>query len=328
MKNQKNLPFFLSFMFVVSLFLTPSIAHAQKQMRKLPASGIAKVTDGNTFWRRYTLDRVHFKHDKTFIQQINDGWKNLPAGTTFTGTWKISDDSLCWKYDTKTAQQNTLPSAAICFDVYTTNPKKGFMTSHEDKLFFKPSGSGESGPNIFTFDQWHFDNYIFDAEYVEPLKAGLQQSKIYRKEHRGDIPDGTIKREEMLPYMQEYYDEMINRIFFIVGDYMFFDDKGNYYWIWSKDIIEADGNISKMVAKVRRGTWKIKDNIHCWRHNSGSSCEYVFPKGKGLMRDYDGIFGVHHSYFTRVHGEGAVGHMDTEDSESPELYELLKKMSK
>ena len=68
----------------------------------------------------------------------------------------------------------------------------------------------------------------------------------------------------------------------------------------------------------------MKDNIHCWYLSENrSSCEYVLPKGEGLVRPYDGFMGVHFNAFTRVYSEGDVGHMDPDDSNAPELFRYL-----
>lgn len=333
MKYAKIPLLFSIFTFLAYFAISIGVADAQsnntEESRKLSARDIAKVTDGNTIWKRGTFDRLYFQHDKKLVQQINDGWNNLPAGTIFTGKWNIKNNNLCWTYDQETQSKHKLPGKEICFDIYTTDPEEGFMTHHNEKLFFKPAGSGPNGPNIFSFSQWVYNNHVIDPEYIQGILKAMQTAASYRSEHGGAMPGGTIKREEMNANMQNYYDAMINKIFFIVRDYMFFDDNGRYYWISANSITEANGDVKEMMKKVRVGRWNIKGNIKCWYlHARASSCEYVLPEGKGLTREFDGILGIHHSTFTRIHGEGGAGHMDPEDSESPELYEYLQKMYK
>lgn len=295
--------------------------------RKIDAREIKRMTDDNTFWELGKLDRIFLKNDNSFVQQINDGWKSLPPGTFFKGAWEIKDDSLCWTYDADTVQKFGLNNGQNCFDVYTHEPAATFMTTHVEETSLKPRGSGPNGPTIFRLNQWHHDNYLIDPAYVPQVIAGVKTMQTYRLKYGGQIPGGTIKREEMNADMQAYYDVMVDKIFFIVGDYMFFDDSGYYYWIQAKDIVAAKGNIDEMIKHTQIGKWSVKDNIHCWYVNANTrSCEYILPAGKGLMRDYEGILGIHYTTFSRVHGEGAVGHMDPEDSESPELFVKLQAM--
>lgn len=302
-------------------------ANAQQntQPRKIGADEIKRMADNNTFWEMGKLDRIFLKNDNTFVQQINDGWKNLTPGTLFHGTWEIKSDALCWTYNAETVQKFGLNAGQSCFDVYTREPARTFMTTHVEDTTLKPAGSGPTGPTIFRLNQWHHDNYVIDPAYAQQVIDGLQTIQVYRQRYGGVIPGGTINRAEMNPDMQTYYDAMVDKIFFIVGDYMFFDDSGHYYWVQARDIVAAKGNVDEMIKHVQVGKWLIKDNIHCWYVNAKTrSCEYILPLGKGLMRDYEGILGFHHSTFSRVHGEGAVGHMDPEDSESPELFKKLQ----
>ncbi|GEM_PF-3464563 len=321
---------FSSFLFALCVLIPLQDALAQQSAnRKIGAAEIAKMTDNNTFWELGKLNRIYFKPDNSLVQQINDGWNGLPAGTIFKGTWTIKNDTLCWAYSADTASQFKVSSSEVCFDVYTEEPAKTFMTTHVENTSLKPVGSGPNGPTIFRLNQWHHDDYVIDPAYAPQVVEALETMKAYRFRYGGAIPGGTIKREEMTPAMQDYYDMMVDHIFFVVGDYMFFDDTGHYYWVQAPDILAAKGNVDEMLKKVQIGRWLVKDNIHCWFINSNiRSCEYILPRGKGLTRDYEGILGFHHSSFSRVHGEGAVGHMLGEDSESPELFEKLQEMHK
>jgi hypothetical protein len=145
----------------------------------------------------------------------------------------------------------------------------------------------------------------------------------YRR--NGNIPFGTIKREELTdPWMQSYYDETVNRIFFIANQSMFFNDKGLFFFINENGISKSDGDIEKMKSNGTLGRWQMKDNIHCWfLSENRSSCEFVMPEGKGLIRPYEGIFGIFYTGFTRVHGEMATGHIDPSDTSAPELFNSL-----
>jgi hypothetical protein len=176
----------------------------------------------------------------------------------------------------------------------------------------------------FEWNRYAYDNYIFDPEYVEMVKEGMKTMGQHRR--KGFMDGGTTIRAELEdPYMQRYYDETVNRIFFIANQSMYFNDKGLYFFITEENITNSFGDIDKMKSNGTFGRWQMKDNIHCWYLSENrSSCEFIMPEGKGLIRPYEGFFGLFYTGFTRVHGEMATGHLDPADTSAPNLFKRLE----
>jgi len=306
---------------------------AQSEARKIGADELKKLTDiDRTFWDYKHLDRLYFSTNGTMLHQINEPWKNIPPGTILNAKWSIEGDTFCWQYDADDAQRQQVSANKICFDVYSNEKPDIFMTNNHPNIRMKPVGSGPKGSTIFTFHDWNVDSYILDPDFVPGALEAMQLMEDYRYMFGGHIPNGTINRSEMNPVMQDYYDMMINNIFFINRDYMFFVDTGDYYWIQGEQIDAANGDIEKMIASAAKGSWSIKDNIHCWRVNDKMrSCEYVFPRGKGLYnREFEPFLGLHYSGMTRLHKDSVehIGHIPPEKSETPELFKKLAEISR
>ena len=290
--------------------------------RRIGDAEINRFMD-HTFWKVHKLDRMYFNGDGTFIQQLNDDWENVENGSMYTGTWETKDGNLCWSYDSETAAKYGTSTQPYCYKVMTNSPADNYMTTHMESFRLYPAENEGLGTLAFEWNRYAYDNYILDPEYVGMIKDGMKQMASYRR--NGSIPFGTIKKEDITdPWMQNYYDETINRIFFIADQSMYFNDKGLYFFINERGINRSNGDIEKMKSNGSMGRWQIKDNIHCWFLNENrSSCEFVMPEGKGLIRPYEGIFGVFYTGFTRVHGEMATGHIDAIDTSAPDLFNSL-----
>lgn len=314
-----------SILFFASV-ITPTSSNAQQTVeryRRIYADELARFAD-HTFWKTYKFDRMYFSSNGTFIQQLNDDWDGIEAGSMFTGTWDIVDDNICWTYDAKTDEKYKTSTNPYCYTVMTNSPADNFMTTHMESFRLYPAEGGIGAGLAFDWNRYAYDNYVFDPEYLPMVKEGYKTMGEYRR--NGSIPGGTIIREELTdPWMQKYYDETVNRIFFIAHQSMYFNDKGFYFYIDEDGINNANGDVEKMLADGTRGRWQMKDNIHCWYLSENrSSCEFVMPEGKGLIRPYEGFFGIFYTGFTRVHGEMATGHLDPSETSAPALFNRLK----
>lgn len=304
-----------------------SAAEAQNNtLRRIYDNELKIFADNETYWKAHSLDRMYFSPDGTFIQQLNDGWNDIPVGTMFTGTWEVANDQICWTYDQKTADVYQTSPDPYCYEVLTNSPADNFLTTHMETFRLFPANAPESQAArtvAFEWNRYAYDNYILAPDYVDDVKTGLETMASYRR--NGRIPDGTILREELADdWMKAYYDETVNRIFFIAEQLMFFNDKGLYFYTDEQKIRDANGDIDKMIATGTKGRWQMKDNIHCWFLSEGrSSCEFVVPEGQGLIRPYDGFFGIFYNGFTRVHGEMATGHISPDETSAPELFNRL-----
>jgi len=315
--------FFATFLALMLLFASGG-ASAQDGMRRIYDSEI-QLFANHTFWKIFSNDRMYFAPDNSFIQQLNDGRNNVVPGTILTGTWNVAGGHLCWTYDRETADLHQTSSDPYCYEVLTDSPADNYMTTHVESFHLFPV---TNDPDVirtpsFAWNQYAYDNYILEPEFVMTIRENLIQMGKYRQAL--DIPDGTIQREELTDeWMKAYYDTAINHIFFVADQMMFFNDKGLYFFISEGDISRANGDVDQMIKAGRRGRWLIKDNIHCWfLIDGGSSCEYVVPEGRGLTRPYEGFFGVFYDGFTRVHGEMAVGHLAPDETSAPELFKKL-----
>lgn len=316
--------FILLFLVCFTLTSMPSYAQSngQQQYRRIKAGEIERFAD-HTFWKTYKLDRMYFNSNKSFIQQLNDGWNGIPSGTMLTGTWSITNDNICWTYDAQSAAKFNTPDTPFCYTVMTNSPADNFMTTHMETFRLYNAGDTTSWTPAFEWNRYAYDNYILDPDYVPIVQNGLKTMEDYRR--NGSMPQGTIDRSALTdPWIQKYYDETVNRIFFIADQSMFFNDKGLFFFINEQGIQSAKGNVDQMIASGSKGHWQMKDNIHCWfiSGNRGS-CEFIMPEGKGLIRPYSGFFGVFHTGFTRVHGEMATGHIDPADTAAPALFMRL-----
>lgn len=307
------------------ILLAPQAFAQGMSFRRLYNDELALLTDNHTFWKVHKLDRMYFAPDGTFIQQLNDGWNNIEPGTMFTGTWKIENDQICWNYDAKTADVYQTSSDPYCYQVMTNSPADNFMVTHMETFRLYPVIENSQAQRIpaFEWDRYAYDNYVLEPEFVPTIQQALQTMASYRR--AGYIPGGTIIRDELTSErMQQYYDIAINKVFFIAQEQMFFNDKGLYFFTDEGKIAEANGNVDEMIATGIMGRWQMKDNIHCWYLSENrSSCEYVVPEGRGLIRPYEGFLGFHHSSFSRVHGEMAVGHLAPGETSAPALFNRL-----
>lgn len=313
-------------LFLVLTFIIFTTCHeasaSGEKYRRINGNEIQRFAD-HTFWKTYKFDRFYFNSDNSFIQQLNDSWEGIPDGTMLTGSWSIENDNICWAYDEETANKFKTPTAPFCYTVMTNSPADNFMVTHGETFRLYDATDTQNWNPAFEWNQYAYDNYILDPEYVPMIQEGFKQMAQYRR--NGSIPFGTIKREELTdPWIQKYYDETVNRIFFIAEQSMFFNDKGLYFFIMDEGINSAGGDIEKMISNGTLGRWQMKDNIHCWfLSENRSSCEFVMPEGKGLIRPYDGFFGVFYTGFTRVHGEMATGHIDPSETSAPALFKTL-----
>lgn len=314
--------FYVCLFVILSVWANDSFAQRNNDnLRRMNTEEIKRFAD-HTFWRTHKIDRFYFNGDGTFIQQLNDDWDGIENGTMFTGTWKAENEQLCWTYDEKTALVHKIPQEEFCYTVLTNSPADNFMTTHMET--FRLYAAGEENARVaFRWNRYAYDNYIFDPEYVEMVKEGMKTMNEHRR--KGFMEGGSTLREDLTPWMQKYYDETINRIFFIAHQSMYFNDKGLYFFITEDGITNAYGDLDKMKANGTFGRWQMKDNIHCWYLSENrSSCEFVMPEGKGLIRPYEGFFGVFYTGFTRVHGEMATGHLDPEETSAPNLFKGLQ----
>lgn len=313
-----------AFLFILTLTTFSFTASAQDTLRRIFDDEI-KLFANHTFWKIFTSDRMYFAPDGTFIQQLNDGWNNIAPGTIFTGKWEAKDGNLCWTYDAKTADIYQTSTDPYCYEVLTNSPSDSYMTTHVETFRLYPVINDPNAIRTVAFEwnQYAYDNYILDPEFVTTIQENLRTMATYRR--NGHIPGGTINRSELAnDWMKAYYDTTINRIFFVADQMMFFNEHGFYFFTDEGRIAAANGNIDQMIATGTRGRWQMKDNIHCWfLSENRSSCEYVVPEGQGLTRPYEGFFGVFYDGFTRVHGEMAVGHLDPNETSAPELFNRL-----
>jgi hypothetical protein len=312
--------------FLTLILISLSVGQIQsadaQDFRRMNNAEIERFAD-HTFWRTHKLDRFYFNSNKTFIQQLNDSWEGVSDGTMLKGTWSIKNDNICWIYDEETDAKFNTGTNEFCYSIMTNSPADNFMTTHMETFRLFDANDTTSWNPAFEWNRYAYDNYILDPEYVPMIQEGLKQMGQYRR--NGSIPFGTIKREELTdPWMQEYYDETVNRIFFIADQSMFFNDQGLFFFINERGINEANGDVDAMISTGAKGRWQMKDNIHCWfLSENRSSCEFVMPEGKGLIRPYNGFFGVFYTGFTRVHGEMATGHIDPADTSAPALFNRL-----
>ena len=312
----------VAFAFIIFLSaVNPSFAQ-NNSFRRISDAEINRFMD-HTFWKIHKLDRIYFNSDGTFIQQLNDDWDGVENGSMYTGTWEAKNSELCWTYDAQTAEKYATTTNPFCYTVLTNSPADSYMTTHMESFRLYSTEPGQLGTIAFEWNRYAYDNYVLDPEYIETVQNGLKQMATYRR--AGNIPSSTIRKEKLTdPWMQNYYDETVNRIFFIADQSMFFNDKGLYFFINENGINKSNGDIENMLSNGSKGRWQMKDNIHCWfLSGNRSSCEFIMPKGKGLIRPYDGIFGVFYTGFTRVHGEMATGHIDPNDTSAPELFNSL-----
>ena len=75
-----------------------SYAEEPPTFKKLKQDKLQRVTDNNTFWKKYNLDRVYFAPDSSFTQQLNNPKNTNTPGEILNGTWIIKDDLVCWTY--------------------------------------------------------------------------------------------------------------------------------------------------------------------------------------------------------------------------------------
>lgn len=313
----------LTVIFVHGATTQAAAQNPQPSFRQMNENELKRFADNNTYWKRHTLDHFYFNSDGTFIQQLNDRWNGIPEGTMFTGTWNINGGNMCWTYSQETRDVYKTSIDPYCYAVLTDSPASSFMTTHAEIFRLYPLENGIiSQDPAFEWQAWVYGNYILDPEYAPKIKDALDVMSSYRR--NGKIDNGTINRADLNADMQAYYDLVADRIFYVTTDRMLFRKDGMFFYISGDDINEAKGDVDKMIAAGSKGYWTMKDNIHCWYLSENrSSCEYVLPKGKGLVRSYDGFMGVHYNAFTRVYTEGDVGHMDPDDSNAPELFNKL-----
>ena len=310
-----------------TIIMVENMSHASElpTFTKLKQDKLQRVTDNNTFWKKYNLDRIYFAPDKSFTQQLNNPEGSSTPGTILRGTWAIKDDLVCWTYANSEQENNlNVSNTDFCYSVYSDAPNDTFMTTHAEEfiLYQTINGVEERSPS-FKWNRWAYDNYVIDPSYVSMAQKGLDTMKEYR--YTKTIPGGTIDRSKLNDRMKSYYDEVIGKIFFIGDNLMYFHKNGGYFSTSETRIENADRDISFLTAPVRFGQWSMKDNIHCYGRSESSSvnCEFVFPFKKGLVREYDGTLGMHRNGFTRVHGEMAVGHILPSESSFPELFKRV-----
>jgi hypothetical protein len=324
----------LLFFTLIALFSISSPALANDQERQIAGREIKSkmLNIERTFWDHKHLDRYFFKPNGELQHQVNEPRLQIPLGTVMTATHYISNNSLCWKYSDEDTQKYQLSQRAQCFDLFAKGSPSDFMKDHAPKVNLKKVGATATDPRIMRFRYWNTGSYIFDAKFIPALKKGLETIKTYRKQHNGIIPNGTIERDDMRAFMKQYYDDVIGKVFAIDRSYVYFHKGGDYYWIDGKRIDEANGDINKMVSAATKGTWSIRDNIHCWSvsNRDASSCEFVFPPARGLRdRKFTHFLGVNQNYFSRIHDDPVeqLRHIAPEDTELPALFKTFDKIS-
>ena len=283
-----------------------------------------------TFWGYKNIDRFHFKTDGELRHQINGSHEHIPQGSILIARYAVRDNSLCWQYTPESVQQFSLQNNTQCYDLFTREDFKEFMIGNHPSIRLKQVGATAEAKTILNFYSWHRDDYIYDPKYVKYIDIGMDRMEEYRKKYLGVIPGGTINRENLSDFMKEYYDIAIGKVFAIDRDYMYFLPNGDFYWITGDRIDSANEDLEEMIRLTSRGKWLIKDNIHCWRVGKGVSCEFVFPRGKGLNdRKFDSFLGTFHTGMTRIHDDSVehVRHIDPSETEKPELFMRLKQIS-
>ncbi|PCH99084.1 MAG: hypothetical protein COB76_06480 [Alphaproteobacteria bacterium] len=293
------------------------------EFKKMNDAQLKRITSNKTFWKKNAFDRFYFESGGEFIQQLNSGWNNVPLGTMFTGRWDIKNSAVCWTYDNETSALYKTPSTPFCYAVFSDASSDTFMTLHSEKIkLYSVKNGQQSSSASFNWDRWASNNYILDPEFVPVLLSELKNIKEYRRQR--NISDGTINRAELNDTMKNYYDEAIGKIFYVAGDHMYFGKGGQFFYTTDSKIKKAH-DLSSLLGDDNFGTWSIKGNQHCFfrKGRSKPTCEFVAPKGKGLVRDYSGTLGFHNNGFSRIRGEMGVKHITPENSSSPELYKLV-----
>lgn len=327
---------YISFLFfiLICLGISSEQAFSKNPKRRIYGDEIkAKMFDiDRTFWGYKKIDRYYFKTDGTLQHQVNEPKGNIPQGTVLDAKYYVENDSLCWDYSDDAVNTYGFTGEPLCFDLFTRETKEEFMIGNHPEIRLKTVGSTAEDRWILRFFSWHRGDYIYDPKYVPAVYQGMINMALYRERYKGNIPNGYIERDKMQSYMKQYYDIAIGNVFAIDRDYMYFLPNGDYYWIDGPRIDAAKGDLDKMVEAATKGTWNIKDNIHCWRSSTGSvsSCEFVFPPRKGLKnRTFNHFLGTFHTGMTRIHNDGVehVRHLPPDQTELPELFERFRKIS-
>lgn len=322
------------FLLLLSIVVFNSNVYAENSKRKISGQEIQnKMFDINrTFWDYKQIDRFYFTTDGKLQHQINEPRGNIRLGSVLDAEWEVKGDNLCWTYIPATQKTYGFKNQELCFDLYTRETPDEFMIGNHPQIELKQVGARADSSNMLRFYSWHRGDYIYDPKYVPAVYKGMKTMAEYRSKYKGRIPGGSIKREDMKSFMKDYYDIAIGNIFAIDRDYMYFLPNGDFYHITGERIDEAHGDLDKMLKLASKGSWAIKNNIHCWAidNSSRSSCEFVFPPRKGLKnRKFSHFLGTFHTGMTRIHNDNVehVRHITPEQSELPALFKKMAEAS-
>ena len=213
----------------------------------------------------------------------------------------------------------------FCHVITTPIDDRKFLKTHRETLNLYQNSGLDDRTLSFVWNRWVEGNYILDPEFIPLIKTSIQSMSDDLKKR--SIEGGVTDINQLAPDARArlFLERAIDRVFDVGTDKMYFGKDGVFYYIDDRTIEAHSGDILSLRDKGHFGTWEAKGDYVCWYLDMAEGCEYIFPSGKGLIRDYDGVMGMHNSGFTRIYGELGVDFLSPEQTKAPELFSSLSK---
>lgn len=307
---------------VILICLTTSITFARAHISgQLSQNDLQKITANNSFWTINKLDRFFFSANGTFSQQLNDDHENYENGKILEGSYSIENKNLCLKYNENQGQDK------FCFAVYSPNLKDtDFFQQYDDTFQLHrvlPNQSINPKPS-FVWNKWAHNSYIFSPDYAPLIKNTFDKVKNIIRLKK--LPEnGSINPSNLTDVGKDFYDEVVGKILFLGGHVEYIGANGHFFTT-TEDAIVKFKDTNKFLHDRHFGKWVIQDNIFCAQYFEDNKmfCELLMPRGKGLVRPYDGLLGFHHNGFSRVYNELGFKRMQPAEAPHSEFFKKIE----